>query len=84
MLDLLSEYFSVRVLLIGADGTIVSSLGRPRGMLGFGADERVGMHVAERVHPDDLPAVLDLLARARHAEGIEETVQVRARHKDGS
>ena len=42
------------------------------------------MHVAERVHPDDLPAVLDLLARARHAAGLEEAVVVRARHKDGS
>src|SRR3954454_1893748 len=83
MVDLLSSYFSERVLLIGADGTILASLGRPRGMLGFNADERAGMHVAERVHPDDLPAVLDLLARAR-ADKLEEAVVVRARHKDGS
>jgi len=53
-------------------------------MLGFSADERAGMHVAERVHPGDLPAVLDLLARARQSEVLEETVTVRARHKDGS
>ena len=84
VVDLLSTYFSERVLLIGGDGTIVASLGRPRGMLGFGPDERSGMHVAERVHPDDLPAVLDLLTRARHAADLEEAVVVRARHKDGS
>src|ERR1700712_1595352 len=84
LIDLLAGYFSERVLLIGSDGTILASLGRPRGMLGFGADERGGMHVAERVHPDDLPAVLDLLTRARHSVGLEQAVTVRARHKDGS
>jgi diguanylate cyclase (GGDEF)-like protein/PAS domain S-box-containing protein len=84
LVDLLAGYFSERVLLIGAEGTILASLGRTEGMLGFGADERDGMHVAERVHPDDLPAALDLLTRARHAEGLEEAVVVRARHKDGS
>ena len=84
MVDVLSTYFSERVLLIGADGTIIDSLGRPRGMLGFSADERAGMHVAERVHPGDLPAVLDLLARARQSQVLEEVTTVRARHKDGS
>src|SRR6195952_3480016 len=84
LIDLLAGYFSERVLLIGSNGTILASLGRPRGMLGFEADERDGMHVAERVHPDDLPAVLHLLTRAREAVGLEEAVVVRARHKDGT
>src|ERR1700710_521450 len=84
LIDLLAGYFSERVLLIGFDGTILASLGRPQGMLGFSADERDGMHVAERVHPDDLPAVLDLLSRARQSDGLELAVTVRARHKDGS
>jgi len=84
LVELLAGYLSERVLLIGPDGTIVASLGRSAGMLGFAADERSGMHVAERVHPTDLPFVLDLLARARHSNALEETVVVRARHKDRS
>ena len=84
MVDVLAAYLSERVLLIGAEGTVVASLGRSPGVLGFAADERDGMHVAERVHADDLPAVLDLLSRARQSNALEETVVVRARHKDRS
>ncbi len=84
LVELLAGYFSERVLMIGREGTILASLGRSQGMLGFEPEERGGMHVAERVHPDDLRAVLDLLTRARLSEGLEEAVVVRARHKDGS
>lgn len=84
MVDVMAEFLSERVLLIGAEGTVVASLGRSPGVLGFVAGEREGMHVAERVHPDDLPAVLDLLSRARESNALEETVVVRARHKDRS
>jgi hypothetical protein len=73
LLELLAEHLSERVLLIGPQGTVLASLGRPPGMLGFGADERDGMHVAERIHPDDLPEVLGLLARARVSESLEES-----------
>ena len=84
LVDLLIGYLTERVLLIGVDGTILSSLGRSPGLLGFDEDERSGMHIAERVHPDDLPPVLELLARARRTAALEEAVVVRARHKDGS
>ena len=84
LVDLLIGYLTERVLLVGVDGTILSSLGRSPGLLGFDEDERSGMHIAERVHPDDLPPVLELLARARRTAALEEAVVVRARHKDGS
>jgi diguanylate cyclase (GGDEF)-like protein/PAS domain S-box-containing protein len=84
LVALLAGYLSERVLLIGSNGTIVASLGPSPGVLGFAADERAGMHVAERVHPTDLTLVLDLLARARQSDSLEETVVVRARHKDRS
>ena len=84
LVELLTEYLSERVLLVGAQGTVLASLGQSAGLLGFDADERDGMHVAERVHPDDLPAVLDLLARARMSDRLEESIVVQARHKDRS
>jgi len=65
LIEGLAGYLTERVLLIRANGTIVASLGRSPGMLGYGAGEREGMHIAERVHADDLPGVLQLFERAR-------------------
>jgi diguanylate cyclase (GGDEF)-like protein/PAS domain S-box-containing protein len=83
LLALLASYLEERVLLITADGTMVAALGPSPGLLGYGAEQR-GMHIAERVHPDDLRRVLPLLERARAAPDLEERIVVRARHKDGS
>jgi diguanylate cyclase (GGDEF)-like protein/PAS domain S-box-containing protein len=51
--------------------------------LGHGP-EGEGRHVAEYLHPDDLPAVFDVIERARVGEGLEEPFRVRVRRGDGS
>jgi diguanylate cyclase (GGDEF)-like protein/PAS domain S-box-containing protein len=83
LLALLATYLEERVLLITADGTMLAALGPSPGLLGYGPEQR-GMHIAERVHPDDLPGVLQLLERARASAELEERIVVRARHKDGT
>lgn len=42
-----------------------------------------GRHIAERIHPDDLPAVLDLIERAREDARFSDTILARARGDDG-
>lgn len=52
--------------------------------LGYDSDDQAGHHIAELIHPEDLPMVFDVIERARLTEGFEESVEARARHKDGS
>ncbi len=52
--------------------------------LGYDGDERAGHHIAEHIHPEDLPKIFDIIERARRTPGFDETVHARARHKDGS
>ena len=52
--------------------------------LGYDAEERSGHHVAELLHPDDLPKVFDVIERARLTAGFEEKLEARAKAKDGS
>ncbi len=80
----LADHLSELALLVDAQGTMVASLGPSPGPLGYDSSDRPGVHVAERVHPDDLPGVLQLLDRARRTPGLEEHIVVRARHRDGS
>lgn len=80
----LADHMNELVLLIDFDGTQVASLGPSPGLMGHERDALAGEHVAERVHPDDLPRVLELLQRGRDTPGLEEELVVRARHRDGS
>ncbi|MCB1014896.1 MAG: PAS domain-containing protein, partial [Acidimicrobiales bacterium] len=82
----LVEHLSETVFLVGDDGEAGLRLGPSVGPLGFGVDEEDGgpVHVAERVHPDDLLTVLGLIDEVRRTPGLRTTVHVRARHKDGS
>lgn len=40
--------------------------------------------IAELVHPEDLPAIVDLADRVRRLPGFGASVRVRARHRDGT
>jgi diguanylate cyclase (GGDEF)-like protein/PAS domain S-box-containing protein len=51
--------------------------------LGYG-NEQLGQHLAEQIHPDDLPRVRDVIERARAEPGFRETIHARARRADGS
>jgi diguanylate cyclase (GGDEF)-like protein/PAS domain S-box-containing protein len=53
--------------------------------LGFSVDdEDTPGHVADRVHPDDLLGVLELIEQVRSTPGMEASIRCRARHRDGS
>jgi diguanylate cyclase (GGDEF)-like protein/PAS domain S-box-containing protein len=77
----LGRYGTEFVLLLTARGEIVTSA---EGLtLGYG-DGEFGQAIAERVHPDDLPAVLATVERARNEPGFCETVHARGRRTDDS
>ena len=82
----LVEYLSETIFLVEPSGEATLRLGPSVGPLGFGLDEEDGgpVHVAERVHPDDLVAVLGLIEQVRVTPGMRTAVRVRARHKDGT
>lgn len=82
--EALAEHLGELLVLIDYDGTQVASLGPSPGLLGRSRGELEGEHIAERVHPDDLTRVLELLERGRHTPGLTEQIEVRARHRDGS
>lgn len=82
--EALAEHLGELVVLIDFDGTQVASLGPSPGLLGRERGELAGEHIAERVHPDDLTRVFELLERGRRTPGLEEQIEVRARHRDGS
>ncbi len=76
----LKRYSREFLLLISPRGEIVQS--SEEITLGY-RDERMGHHIGENLHPDDLPRVFDLIERARATKGFEETIRVRARGKRG-
>ena len=82
----LVEHLSETIFLVDTHGEAQLRLGPSVGPLGFGLDEEDGgpVHVAERVHPDDLLAVLGLIEQVRTTPGLQTSVRVRARHKDGT
>jgi len=79
----LHEHAREFLLLLTPRGELVASASVLPETLGYRDDERVGHHIAEHLHPDDLPRVFDLIERARATPGFEETLRVRARSNDG-
>ncbi|MEZ5142911.1 MAG: sensor domain-containing diguanylate cyclase [Acidimicrobiales bacterium] len=72
------------LLLVTPRGELVGSSTVLPETFGYDNADRIGHHVAEHLHPDDLPGVFDLIERARQTPGFEETIRVRARAGDGS
>jgi diguanylate cyclase (GGDEF)-like protein/PAS domain S-box-containing protein len=77
----LDRYRTEFVLLLTPRGEILTSTEDIT--LGYG-NERLGHHIAEQIHPDDLPRVFEVIERARAEPGFRETVHARARRADGS
>jgi diguanylate cyclase (GGDEF)-like protein/PAS domain S-box-containing protein len=77
----LMAYSSEFMLFVTRDGTLAH--GSSNDVLGYRLD-RLGSHVAEFLHADDLPRVFDLLEHARSEPGYRDRIQVRARHADKS
>src|SRR5215471_15606965 len=79
--DLLSAYGSEFVLVVSPAGEVIA--GSADAMLGYTL-ERLGTHVGEYLHPDDLPQLFAVLERARNTYGYRDRIRLRARHADGT
>jgi diguanylate cyclase (GGDEF)-like protein/PAS domain S-box-containing protein len=77
----LLAYSSEFMLFVTRNGTITH--GSENDVLGYPI-ARLGSHVAEFLHADDLPRVFELIENARGEAGYRDRIQVRARHADGS
>ena len=53
-------------------------------VLGYEPEELTGGAPPELLHPDDAPALMEVIARAMTEPALMETNEFRARHKDGS
>jgi two-component system cell cycle sensor histidine kinase/response regulator CckA len=53
-------------------------------VLGYGRTELAGTYLGELVHPDDVPAMLELFERAIQAPGRPKLAELRVLHRDGS
>lgn len=77
----LRRYRTEFILLLTPRGEIVTST---EGItLGYG-DDTLGQNITERVHPDDLPRVIEAVERVRAKPGRRETVYARGRRADSS
>ncbi|HST61439.1 MAG TPA: PAS domain S-box protein, partial [Longimicrobium sp.] len=53
-------------------------------VLGYGRTELAGTYLGELVHPDEVPAMLEMFERAIAAQGRPKLAELRVRHRDGS
>ncbi len=79
----LLEHGSDVVLLLDPDGTIRFNAPATGRVLGYVGEDFVGRTAFELVHPEDLPAMRDVLAAVAAGAGPI-VIQARARHKDES
>jgi diguanylate cyclase (GGDEF)-like protein/PAS domain S-box-containing protein len=78
---LLDSFATEFLLFVSTTGKLLAA--NHRVILGYEGDEEIGSHIAEHLHPDDLPKVFGLVERARSTAGFRERIVVRARHHDG-
>jgi hemerythrin-like metal-binding protein/PAS domain S-box-containing protein/putative nucleotidyltransferase with HDIG domain len=72
------------ITLLGADGLLKYLSPAVHRIMGYAPGEMVGSSLAKFTHPDDLPALLELLSELSQTPGAIVTIQYRFRHKDGS
>jgi PAS domain S-box-containing protein len=73
------------IAVVEEDGTIRSISPAVERVLGYTPDEVVGASVFATMHPDDAAALLEQQARgARLQAGVNPSIPVRHRHRDGS
>ena len=72
------------ITLVAADGRILETTPITFRGLGYSPQEYVGRDGFELLHPDDAPAVRELLARVLREPGGKATAQYRLRHRDGT
>jgi diguanylate cyclase (GGDEF)-like protein/PAS domain S-box-containing protein len=71
------------IVLLDAQGIVKYVSASIARVLGYPVEEMVGSAILGKVHPDDLPTVRAVLARAITQPGVPLTHAARLRHKDG-
>ena len=71
-------------LIIGAEGNISYQSPAIERVLGHAAEDRLGKPIFELLHPDDMTFVRAALAEILSTPAGQRTIELRARHADGS
>jgi PAS domain S-box-containing protein len=72
------------ITLLGGDGRTKFVSSSTQRIMGYMPDEMLGQDPSNYTHPDDLPALLELLRDLMNNPGQVSTTQYRFKHKDGS
>ena len=72
------------VTILGQDGTILYDSPANERVVGYAADENLGINAFSLVHPDDRAGVLDRFTHGLAEPGASISAEFRFRHKDGS
>ena len=83
-LRLLIENAPGAIALVGGDGKVTFASASSLRVIGYPADEFIGKDPAYLTHPDDLPALLELLADLMQRPGHVQTTEYRVQHKNGA
>jgi PAS domain S-box-containing protein len=83
LLQLLVENSTDILGVISAAGVHVSLRGPLQRILGYAPEERIGHNALEFIHPDDAPAVRDVINALSNTPGLVRRVEFRHRHKQG-
>jgi diguanylate cyclase (GGDEF)-like protein/PAS domain S-box-containing protein len=81
--EALLGYSTEFLVFVDARGEIVAGAGAGLDVLGYDAADRRGRHIAESLHPDDLPPVLAVIEQARIAPGFRDVLRVRGQDAQG-
>jgi PAS domain S-box-containing protein len=79
-----TENASDIITILEADGTIRYASPSVEQVLGYKQEDLIAKSAFELVHPDDLPKVMDAFNRVIQKSGINLSVELRSKHKDGS
>jgi diguanylate cyclase (GGDEF)-like protein/PAS domain S-box-containing protein len=82
LIEALSQYMSESLVLVDPGGRIIFGLGPAGGVLGHG--DRIGSHLVDHAHPDDLPHALAAMVEILAEPGRQDGFVGRARHVDGT
>ena len=73
------------ISILDADGDLRFTSPAIERVLGYGRTELAGTYLGELVHPEDVPAMMEMFTRAIDAPGSPaEMAQLRVRHRDGT
>src|SRR2546422_8645650 len=81
---LLIENASDVILVLNSDGTVRYQSPSAERVLGYKPEDAIGKSGFEFIHPDDLPNVTNAFADAIKSPGATLSIEMRARHRDGS